>query len=89
MCLTRLQKEKLINNFKITAKDTGSSVVQIALLTENIKYLANHLKIHKNDYHSKKGLIQQINKRKCLLLYLKKTNINSYTSLLQRLELRK
>ena len=89
MALTYLQKEKIIKDFKIAPNDTGSSYIQIALLTKIINELADHLKLHKGDFHSKRGLIQNINKRKRLLKYIKKNNWSSYTQLTQRLGLRK
>ena len=84
MALTYLQKEKIIKDFKIAPNDTGSSYIQIALLTKIINELSYHLK-----FHSKRGLIQNINKRKRLLKYIKKNNWSSYTQLTQRLGLRK
>ena len=70
-------------------KDTGSSEVQIALLTEKIENISKHIKQYKKDKHSSLGLVKAINKRKRLLNYLKKTNEKSYSSILEKLNLRK
>lgn len=70
-------------------KDSGSCEVQIALLTEKIQYLVNHLKTHAKDFHSKKGLLNMISQRKKLITYLRKTDYARYKELITRLGLRK
>ena len=69
--------------------DTGSPEVQIALLTENISELQSHFDVHKKDHHSRQGLIRMVNKRRKLLDYLKKKDLNKYSSLIKELNLRK
>ena len=83
------EKTKTIENFKLHAKDTGSADVQIALLTERINHLNEHLKINKKDHHSGRGLLLMVGKRRGLLNYLKETDIESYRNLIARLGLRK
>ena len=87
--LKREQKEKIIKEYAIKEKDTGSVEVQVALLTEEIKILTEHLKTNIHDYHSKRGLLIKVGKRKSLLEYLKKTDINRYRELISKLGLRK
>ncbi|MCX7698129.1 MAG: 30S ribosomal protein S15 [Candidatus Goldbacteria bacterium] len=89
MALLKERKKELIETFKIHEKDTGSPEVQVALLTERINYLTEHLKKHKKDFHSRRGLLQMVNKRRRLLDYLKRENIDRYKSLVDRLKLRK
>ncbi len=83
------QKSVIIANYARTANDTGSPEVQIALLTERINNLSAHLESHKKDNHSRRGLIQMIGKRKKLLAYLQKVDINRYRELIAKLGLRK
>lgn len=83
------QKNKIIESLKINPKDVGSSEVQIGLLSEKINNLSNHFKKNKNDRHSTTGLLKAVNRRKRLLLYLKKTNPDSYANILTKLNLRK
>jgi len=83
------QKKEIINNLKINSKDVGSSEVQIGLLSEKIENLTNHFKKNKNDKHSTKGLLKAVNQRKRLLEYLKKRNLESYTQVISKLNLRK
>ena len=83
------QKKQIINNLKINSKDVGSSEVQIGLLSEKIENLTNHFKKNKNDKHSTKGLLKAVNQRKRLLEYLKKRNLESYTQVISKLNLRK
>ena len=87
--LKREQKEKIIKDYAIKEGDTGSVEVQVALLTEEIKILTEHLKVNIHDFHSKRGLLMKVGKRKNLLEYLKKTDINRYRELIKRLGLRK
>ncbi|NLY31690.1 MAG: 30S ribosomal protein S15 [Firmicutes bacterium] len=87
--MTREQKEEIIGQFKVHDTDTGSAEVQIALLTNRINHLTEHLKIHKNDHHSRRGLMKMVGRRRRLLDYLKKVDINRYRSILEKLNLRK
>ena len=83
------QKKEIIESLKINSKDVGSSEVQIGLLSEKINNLTNHFKVNKNDKHSTKGLLKAVNQRKRLLEYLKKRNLESYTQVISKLNLRK
>ncbi len=86
--MTKEKKQSLIAEFKTSEKDTGSPEIQIALLTHEINDLNEHLKVHKHDYHSKRGLFQKIGKRRKLLRYLKEKDINRYGALIEKLGLR-
>lgn len=86
--LAKDKKTQLIEEFKIHEKDTGSPEVQIALLTEQIKRLTDHLKEHRKDHHSRRGLLKMVSKRKKLLDYLKKHYPRRYQSLVKKLKLR-
>ena len=81
--------KKNINEVSLHEKDTGSSEVQIALLTDKIESLSKHMKQYKKDKHSSVGLLKAVNKRKKLLDYLKKNKIDSYKNILTKLNLRK
>ena len=83
------EKKEIIDSLKINSKDVGSSEVQIGLLSEKINNLTNHFKVNKNDKHSTKGLLKAVNQRKRLLEYLKKRNLESYTQVISKLNLRK
>ena len=87
--MTRERKQELINLYKREENDTGSSEVQIALLTERISELTEHLKAHKNDNHSRRGLLKMIGKRRNLLNYLAEKDINRYREIVKKLNLRK
>ncbi len=89
MGLLKEKKTEIIENFKIHPKDTGSASVQIALLTEKINYLSEHLRAHKKDFHSRRGLLVMIGKRRRLLSYLKKSEPKKYEEILKKLNLRK
>lgn len=89
MALLKEMKTEVIDDFKIHAKDTGSPVVQVALLTQKINYLADHFKAHKKDFHSRRGLLMMIGKRRRLLAYLKKTDLQKYQETIEKLKLRK
>ena len=89
MVLLKEKKAKVIEDFKVHAKDTGSPVVQIALLTQKIDYLADHFKVHKKDFHSRRGLLMMIGKRRRLLSYLKKADHKKYQETIDKLNLRK
>ncbi len=89
MVLVKEKKNEIIDGFKVHSKDTGSSNVQIALLTEKINYLSGHLQIHRKDFHSRRGLLMMIGKRRRLLTYLKKQDPKQYEEILAKLNLRK
>ncbi len=82
-------KKDLIEKFKTHEKDTGSPEVQIALLTERIKYLTEHFQTHKKDHHSRRGLLKLVSKRRHLLDYLKGCSIERYRTTIQSLGIRK
>ena len=82
-------KEEIIKEYATHEGDTGSPEVQIAILTKEINILTDHLKVNIHDFHSKKGLLMKVGKRRNLLGYLKKTDINRYRTLIQKLGLRK
>ena len=86
--LDKKKKDRLIAQFKTHDKDTGSPEVQIAILTEEIKELADHLKIHRKDFSSRKGLIKKVNLRKKLLRYLEKENLDSFEKLVTKLKIK-
>ena len=81
--------KKIIDSLKLNSKDVGSSEVQIGLLSEKINNLTNHFKKNKNDKHSTRGLLFAVNRRKRLLGYSKKNNLESYKNILTKLKLRK
>ncbi|MBC2754447.1 MAG: 30S ribosomal protein S15 [Desulfobacteraceae bacterium] len=83
------QKTETINRFKLHDSDTGSPEVQIALLTDRIKHLTEHLKIHKKDHHSRRGLLVMVGKRRRLLSYVKNKDVYRYRSIIKELELRR
>lgn len=87
--LTQEKKQNLINDFRIHESDTGSPEVQIALLTERINYLTGHLKEHPKDFHSQRGLLKLVGKRRGMLNYLKESSPERYQAIVQRLGLRK
>ena len=87
--MTKERKQEVINSFKRDENDTGSSEVQIALLTERINELTEHLKIHKKDNHSRRGLLMMVGKRKSLLNYLAKKDLPKYREIVEKLNLRK
>ena len=89
MSLTKEAKQKLIADFATTKGDTGSPEVQIAVLTAEIAALAEHMKSHPKDFHSRRGLNAMVTKRRQLLAYLKKQDNARYEALIQRLKLRK
>jgi len=89
MPLSRERKEELIKKFGQNASDTGSPEVQIALLSEQIRDLTEHSKIHVKDHHSRRGLIKMVGQRRRLLKYLRRTNLDSYLNLIKELGLRR
>ncbi|MBQ7718876.1 MAG: 30S ribosomal protein S15 [Clostridia bacterium] len=82
-------KQEIINTYKVHESDTGSPEVQIALLTHRINHLNEHLKLHKKDHHSRRGLLKMVGKRRGLLNYLMKEDIERYRTLIAKLNLRK
>jgi small subunit ribosomal protein S15 len=84
-----ITKTEIITQYKVHEKDTGSCDVQIALLTARINHLTEHLRQHRKDFHSRRGLLQMASRRRKLLDYLKGNDLAKYTDLLQRLNLRK
>ena len=89
MVLLAENKEEMIEKFKIHDSETGSPEVQVAILTHRISYLTKHLKEHKKDHHSRRGLLILVGRRRSLLDYLKKRDINRYRSLIEKLGLRR
>lgn len=83
------RKREIIGKFQRHEKDTGSPEVQIALLTERINYLTEHFKVHKKDFHSRRGLLKLVGQRRKLLEYLKRKDYNRYSKLIEELGLRK
>lgn len=89
MVLVKEKKAKLIDDFKVHPRDTGSAEVQIAILTERINGLGDHFKSHKKDLHSRHGLLVLVSRRRKLLKYLKDKNLKKYEEILGKLSLRK
>lgn len=89
MSITKETRQKLVSRFQKDHKDTGSSEVQVAILTERIKNLAGHFQAHKKDNHSRRGLLQMVSRRKKLLNYLRRNDFEKYAKVIQELELRK
>ena len=89
MTITAERKEALIKDHAREAGDTGSPEVQVAILTERIRNLTEHFKTHKKDNHSRRGLLMMVNKRRTLLAYLKKIDVERYNALIAKLGLRK
>ncbi|MGF1483056.1 MAG: 30S ribosomal protein S15 [Opitutales bacterium] len=84
-----VDKDQIIKDFQLKEGDTGSCEVQIALLTARVVHLTEHLRSHRKDFHSRRGLILMTNKRRKLLDYLKRTDLDRYNAILQRLNLRR
>ena len=89
MTLVKDEKQKIIEKFKTHENDTGSAEVQIAILTNKINKLNEHLKTNKKDHHSRRGLVMMVGKRKRLLEYLKNSEVSKYKKLIKDLKLRK
>ncbi len=89
MALNKKSKEKLIKENRLHEGDTGSPEVQVALLTEKITLLSDHLKKHKKDNHSRRGLLQMVNKRRRLLAYLKRKSEERYSAIIEKMDLSK
>ena len=87
--MTKERKQEIINTYKREEKDTGSPEVQIALLTERINELTEHLKVHVKDNHSRRGLLKMVGKRRNLLNYLAKKDVKRYRDIVEKLGLRK
>ncbi len=89
MALYKAQKEEIIQQYRTHDSDTGSSEVQIALLTERINILVEHLREHPHDHHSRRGLLKLVGRRRRLLRYLRETDVERYRTLIARLGLRR
>ncbi len=89
MSLTTEQKRGIIDRFQLHGSDTGSTEVQVAILSERINYLTDHFKVHAKDHHSRRGLIKLVGQRRRLLNYLKSKDIDRYRALIEQLGLRK
>jgi small subunit ribosomal protein S15 len=87
--LSSEDKRNLIAKFKVHASDTGSPEVQVGLLTNRIEYLTEHLKVHKKDHHSRRGLLMLVGRRRRLLNYVKYKDINRYRTIIETLGLKK
>jgi len=87
--LTPEAKRDIIDEFKLHENDTGSPEVQIALLSNRIKYLTDHFKVHKKDHHSRRGLLKLVGQRRRLLNYLKKRDVEKYRTVIKELGIRK
>lgn len=87
--MEEMKKKSIIESFRTHDSDTGSPEVQIALMTERINHLNEHLKVHKKDFHSRRGLLRLVGKRRNMLNYLKKKEIEKYRELIEKLGLRK
>jgi small subunit ribosomal protein S15 len=87
--LTLEKKQEIIAKYHLHEGDTGSPEVQIAILTERINYLTEHLKVHKKDHHSRRGLLKMVGQRRGLLNYLNQKDIERYRAIIDRLGLRK
>jgi len=87
--LTRDKKREIINDFKTHSKDTGSAVVQIALLTQRINELTEHFKQHRKDFNSRRGLLSLVGRRRRLLEYLKKNDQSQYLKIIEKLNLKR
>lgn len=86
--ITREEKQQVIDEFKINDNDTGSTQVQVAILTHRIRSLTEHLKTHKKDHHSRRGLLKMVGTRRGLLKYLRNKDIDAYRDLIEKLGIR-
>ena len=89
MAVTTVDKARIVGTYQRAQGDTGSPEVQVALLTERINMLAGHFKMHVKDFHSRRGLLKMVSQRRGLLDYLKRSNVEAYRSIIERLGLRK
>ncbi len=89
MALTKERKQELVKTYARNEKDTGSTEIQVAILTEEINQLTAHLKEHKHDFHSRRGLLKKVGQRRSLLNYLLKEDVKRYRELIKKLGIRK
>ncbi|WP_026906165.1 MULTISPECIES: 30S ribosomal protein S15 [Paucisalibacillus] len=89
MAITKERKNEIINEYKVHESDTGSPEVQIAVLTAEINTLNEHLRVHKKDHHSRRGLLKMVGKRRNLLNYLRNKDVTRYRELIKKLGLRR
>lgn len=89
MAITPDDKKKIVAEYGTNEKDTGSAEVQVALLTHDVRALTEHLKSHRKDFHTQRGLMKKVGRRNRLLRYLKRTDPKGYLELIQKLDLRK
>ena len=89
MVMTKEEKRKIVEEYGSSAQNTGSTKVQVALLTNRIRLLTDHIKLHKKDHHSRLGLLKLVGKRRRLLNYLERKNVEEYRSLIKDLGLRR
>ncbi|MFA5356826.1 MAG: 30S ribosomal protein S15 [Candidatus Omnitrophota bacterium] len=89
MVLLKEKKKEIIDSFKVHSRDTGSAEVQVAILTERINNLSGHFKDHKKDFHSRRGLLMLVGRRRRLLNYLKDRDVKKYEEVIEKLNLRK
>lgn len=89
MAQTTEVKQKIIEDYRVHDMDSGSSEVQVALLTQRINELTEHFKVHKKDHHGRRGLLKLVGRRRRLLTYLKRTDLKRYRTIIERLGLRK
>lgn len=89
MAITQERKNELINEYKVHDTDTGSADIQIAILTEDINNLNEHLRTHKKDHHSRRGLFKMVGRRRNLLKYLRENDVQRYRELISKLGLRR
>src|SRR5690625_739850 len=89
MAISKERKIEIINDFKVHENDTGSPEVQIAILTDEINNLNEHLRVHKKDHHSRRGLLKMVGKRRNLLNYLREKDVTRYRDVIQKLGLRR
>lgn len=87
--LTPDRKKEIIAGYRLHETDTGSPEIQIAILSERINYLTEHLRVHRKDHHSRRGLLKMVGQRRSLLNYLRKTDINRYRAIIEKLGIRK
>ncbi len=84
-----MDKQETVEEFRLHDSDTGSTEVQVALLTRRVSELSDHMRAHRHDYHSRRGLLMMVGQRRRLLEYLNRTDVNRYRSLISRLGLRR
>jgi len=89
MALSKDRTREIVSEYQLKEGDTGSPEVQVALLTEEINVLNEHLKVHKHDFHSRRGLLMKVGKRRSLLNYLKSVSLERYITLIKKLGLRR